>query len=300
MKRKLVVQGKSTYTISLPAEWIKANHLKQGDDIELDEIENNVVVSTQKVKQRKEIDTNTQAIPDLINIQLWNLYRRGYDKITLHYKNKDQLNAVKYVVNHHILGFEVVEEEKNKVVIESLTEPKDEKHDILLRRMFLLVKESLEEFESDLKEGKPKHAKKNKERSEKVLQYETFCRRNIYQKRISEEKFGYYWNLYGYLSMIQGRILKAYLRVKDFKVDKDTITLIKKTKESFERIYKAFYAKDMDAINQHQVDMKKMAQKDLYSSVRNSQGEQAMTVYFTGGMLRMMYLLTGTMIGVME
>ena len=56
MIRKLVKQGAATMMISLPARWIKFNQLGKGDEINLEEKENEIRVTTGKIdKKKKEI-----------------------------------------------------------------------------------------------------------------------------------------------------------------------------------------------------------------------------------------------------
>ena len=54
MKRKLVKQGAATLMVSIPSKWAKANNLDKGDEVELDEFRNRLVLSVDGTSQRSE------------------------------------------------------------------------------------------------------------------------------------------------------------------------------------------------------------------------------------------------------
>ena len=55
MKRKIIKLGPATLVISLPSKWIKQTHVKPGDEIELEEIDNNLVIKAEESKKINKI-----------------------------------------------------------------------------------------------------------------------------------------------------------------------------------------------------------------------------------------------------
>ena len=65
MKRKVIKQGPATLMISLPSKWAKNIGLKQGDEVELIEKGNGLLISSGSVSEGKE------CLIELKNIKQW-------------------------------------------------------------------------------------------------------------------------------------------------------------------------------------------------------------------------------------
>ena len=50
-----------------------------------------------------------------------------------------KLNLIRKTVTQYLLGFEITETKNNYIVIENITEPKDEKSSVLAKRIFLQI-----------------------------------------------------------------------------------------------------------------------------------------------------------------
>ena len=86
MRRKIISQGNKSYTLTLPLGWITEQNLKAGDEVEIKEDENNIIIAPTKISS---ITTDSCAI-DAKNLgkrailrSLHNAYRKGYDKINV-------------------------------------------------------------------------------------------------------------------------------------------------------------------------------------------------------------------------
>ena len=89
MRRKLVRQGKSTLTVSLPKKWIEKNELNEDNDVEIQEIENILQISLDSniIKKNKEIELFlSNEHKKVIKLILRMLYKLGYHKIKLNFK----------------------------------------------------------------------------------------------------------------------------------------------------------------------------------------------------------------------
>lgn len=115
MRRKLVKQGYSTYTISLPKEWVERFNLNEGDDIDLEENQTKIVISNISNKEKYNTlkfdldNVNEGIIPEFIV----SLYKGGFNDICLNNLNsktktiKDSLSGA--------LGFEILGSESNQL-----------------------------------------------------------------------------------------------------------------------------------------------------------------------------------------
>lgn len=66
MKRKVIRMGDSTSLISLPKNWINLNSINKGDEIEIKEIGNNLLIKGKQSQLPKTINLNNITDKDLI------------------------------------------------------------------------------------------------------------------------------------------------------------------------------------------------------------------------------------------
>ena len=92
MRRKLVKQGPQSLVVSLPSDWLKKNHLIKGNEVEIVEISNNLVVSGKEVVEKKikeDFVLNIDEMDDyLIKRYLTMLYTQGYGEIVVTFSKK--------------------------------------------------------------------------------------------------------------------------------------------------------------------------------------------------------------------
>lgn len=300
MKRKLIKQGMGSYTVSVPAKWVKAHNMEAGTEVDMEEDDEQIIIAPHYQPLKKEITIKSRSGIDFISMDLWNLYKHGYEKIIVKHNTAQQVELTKEVVAKHLLGFEITSENKEELIIESVTEPSGEKSEVLLRRMFLIIKQTMEDLLSDLKKGKPEHRKQIYIMAPKVLQYEIFCRRNLRNSNMRKEKLLQLWVLYGNLSRVQGRMLKIYLRAKSFKASKKTINIVTKMIHSFEEVYHTFYNNDLKRLQKAHIDVKQLTINDVYKGIRTTNGDESLIIFLLGATIRNIYLATGNMLGLMR
>jgi len=108
MRRKLVQQGPSTLTVSVPKPWADRLNLKNGDEVDMDEIDNKLVLSTDRkiAAQTKDVDcANLSA--NLVKNMFIGLYRSGAGDIRFINCTKDHL-AIIYKLAKDYIGYEIV------------------------------------------------------------------------------------------------------------------------------------------------------------------------------------------------
>lgn len=143
MRRKIMLHGPSSLTISLPAKWVKEKNLKKGDEIDLIEEDKGLLVSP--VLRNREIkkinlklagmDSETQR--DV----LLALHKKGYDEIKLSYEDPRTAKDIHSMLNELNLGFEIIRQGSNSLVIGNVSNPESEQFDNLFRRVFRIVVE---------------------------------------------------------------------------------------------------------------------------------------------------------------
>jgi phosphate uptake regulator len=184
MLRKIVKQGNSALTITLPSAWSKKLNLKAGGELNLEEQDGKLLVSPEKYASRvTSIDTS-----ELNDILIWTYiigaYRKGYDEIQVKFK-KDQIKLVQQAVNA-LLGLAIIEQSQESCKIKDLsTPPTEPEFSSMIRRIFYLLEEMADSSLKSLKE-KNKHALKNIELQDyNVNKFSNFCLRVASKKNLA-------------------------------------------------------------------------------------------------------------------
>ncbi len=172
MRRKIVKHGNTSLTVSLPIDWVNKFNLKKGDEIEISEDEDRLVLSTERkmMHEKSEKDLSDLKDHEILSI-ITALYRQGYDEIDLTYNNPKQTNYIQDAVNN-LLGLAIVEQTKKRCKIKDFSELKDDEFDTIMRRIFLLLIGMSEDLQEALK-------KKDKEGLSEMYNHDTninkFC-----------------------------------------------------------------------------------------------------------------------------
>lgn len=181
MKRKIIKQGHNTLTMTIPSEWAKRFNLSAGKEIDLDEKDNGLFITTEKSNPEKkaEFDISEMDIPTIWKYFMA-VYREGYDEVLVKFKEPTFDNPYKFLTLHRIdskygkerdkksilealqgfvnrfIGFEIVEHGKNHILIKEMGELTSKEFDNSMRRVFLLTQQMAEETLGAIKTNNPK------------------------------------------------------------------------------------------------------------------------------------------------
>lgn len=139
MKRKIIGQGKGGLTIYIPRKWADKKGLKIGDEIEVKEGPEGLMIIPEKIKKQKtSITVKIQKSREsAIRTVLVNAYRAGFDVINLKYLGNEK--EVYAIVHTFLLGFDVFHKEKQEYTIENMSEPSGENFEnIFIKQLYLL------------------------------------------------------------------------------------------------------------------------------------------------------------------
>ena len=179
MKRKINLVGTGTLTISLPSSWVKKNNLQKGEELEITEKNNELILSSEKKnEEKKEITIDIPSSTNFSRRFIQVPYIQGYDVIK--FTSNDPKVFQKIEENMYtVIGFEIVEQGKGYCIVENITKQKGEDFEKIFFRLFNLVF-TVNEY---LIEGMRKD---NKESYKLMIQIEDlankldlFCRRLI-------------------------------------------------------------------------------------------------------------------------
>lgn len=184
MKRKLVKQGASTLMISLPSKWAKENNLEKGSEVEVEQIGKSLNICLDPKINKIVTEINLSSLTETsVRTILTNVYRAGYDKIKINFKDKKIMPIIEDVVEHYLVGFEIIKKTEDSFQIENITEPSEEHFSNIFSKMILNMGDQFDIAESFFKGEKREFLSVER----KIKQFDNFCRRIIAKKGMTEE-----------------------------------------------------------------------------------------------------------------
>ncbi|OVE74714.1 hypothetical protein BVX95_01415 [archaeon D22] len=267
-QRKLIQHGPSSLTFTLPTKWVKKNGLAKGDNVFFETKDNDLVISCNKKEETKKIQINISNL-DRISILYYieSKYRAGYDEIeivfdenkTIQYPSMEEseiTSAIHYITSRFI-GLEVVSQDKNRILLKRITKEDTQGIDSVLRRIFLMVKDTYETFIELIEQKKFDKLKIIKEKHDYINNLTNYCIRII---SLSEEKN---YPLHNILTQIDKLvdIIKYVTQdmISQKKVSKESIECFKIIKDSIDNFYSLYYSfdtKTIDSLNKNRWEIK--------------------------------------------
>ena len=302
-KRKIVKQGASTLMISLPIKWTKPHNLKKGDEITLQPINHNLLVSCGEKEVTKK--ATTIHLPNLlesaIRTLIANTYKKGYDHITVHFKTAQQFELLKNVIQTQILGFDITTKSKDKCIVENITEPLPEQFDIFLRKIFFNITTLFETTIQRLSSPKTNTNDSDYEDTENLIQkYDNFCRRVITKEKFENNNTEYRWNFLSHIINAQREIyLLNKLISTSTKVSQQTIAFLKEAQDFSTQIQQIYLKKDVNNIGTIHIIEKKLLYTKGYHLLDEKRKEEDMIIYHIMSAIRQLYHTNNPLLGLL-
>lgn len=276
MKRKVIKQGHNTLTITLPSRWAATYGVRPGDEIDVTEQEDSLLISKKGdkvVPSSVTVDISGLSTP-LIWRYISSAYRAGYEDIavtgiggnkktlysalsynTLEYLkdssesnistlNMSPMETVSAVVNR-LIGVEIIDHKSNYCRIKEMSEVVDKEFSAL-RRIFMLLRSEAQSIREGFA-GKTEGLKSMHLIDTNLDRFEDFCFRILNKKGYSSmRKTNIMHSLIFTLELIGDELKKIAIHMLE---DKGRYTgMIKELFEvqvqQLERFHKLFYKFD--------------------------------------------------------
>jgi phosphate uptake regulator len=245
MKRKTILMGGKTHVISLPLKWVKKYGVTKGQELNLEEKQNSIIVSTESKPKTKEIELNLKkADSSTIIKNIVSCYQLGYNFLNLkfnptciNHKTGQEVPTNKIIEGtcNQLIGFEIVEQTENYIHLKDLTDNSINEFNNILRRTFLLLNTFGKETHKFLKTGKSEDLH---QKHIQIRKYTNYCQRYL-------NIFGYddKTTLYTELLFNLEEISRTYrfITKEQVKLKPQTLKMLKKTTLIQEDYYKLFY-----------------------------------------------------------
>lgn len=154
MKRKVIQIAGSTQLISLPRKWAVKHNIRKGDELEIQEQGESLFVGiTGSHQPFKKLEIDISGLGRVAKRIIGALYRADFGEIRVRYGNSEEFKYVQDVLHNSCIGFEIVEHDKNAVVIRKVSDALYEEFDSMFRRLFMSVITVAKETEEALASG---------------------------------------------------------------------------------------------------------------------------------------------------
>lgn len=291
--RKLIEQGGGGLVAYIPKQWCDAKGLEAGDTVRFTAEQDDALRLTADTRPEQRATTVTfdgegrRSIWILIN----HLYRAGYDRITARYTTEEQFDELEAVVEQYLLGFEVVEHEDGKAVVENVTEPSEEKRRALTRRIFLLIDELFDMLAEALETNTYDRANRVMTIRRKVGKYDNFCRRTLAKKRFSEGNAAFQWLLYVQLYLVSHNLIHFYeaMDADAAPVSADTRALLTELHDRYTAMYEGFFQEDIGRLNQINKPLDELYYTIQEDHLTTATGQEAIAQYYCAELARLLY-----------
>ncbi|HIG98433.1 TPA: hypothetical protein HA231_03345 [Candidatus Woesearchaeota archaeon] len=138
MKRKVIQIAGSTQLVSLPRKWAKKHNLMRGQEIDVVEDGERIVVSVDSSPPFEAAEVNASNLGAMIPRCISAFYKRGIDSLKVNHDNSSVVGTLHSALAKDTVGFEMLEQGENYCLIKHVGGVPSE-FGAVLRRIFLLL-----------------------------------------------------------------------------------------------------------------------------------------------------------------
>ncbi|MFP4424074.1 MAG: AbrB/MazE/SpoVT family DNA-binding domain-containing protein [Candidatus Woesearchaeota archaeon] len=179
MRRKIVLRGKSSLTISLPRDWAKNYNLNKGDEIEVAPDGNRLIISSTKDMETKRRSVDINALIKLTHRALAALYISGFDEVEVYTQDPKHLDRVQALINDEFMGFEIIEVGRSFLRAKSISPLNHDEFSNILKRMFHMVTTLCSDCYEGIEKKEPELLKSLQAQDQNINRHADFCRRAL-------------------------------------------------------------------------------------------------------------------------
>jgi phosphate uptake regulator len=302
MKRKVVRHGSNTLTISLPSKWCKSFGVKAGEELDVEDQGNKLIISDISPKQKSSaisVDiSNLDRTSTLVLIQ--GLYRYGYDDIKIRTENttfphfrlgkEAAVSEVVHEVVQRFIGSEIISSSSNSFEIKRISQESNDEFETVLRRVFRLLNEMVEIFIQGLEKNDDKllsSIELHHINIKKFINYSLRLLNKFSHPEVNETTF--YFSIIQYISKIDDFIKNAarYTLKNNFRMSLNSSKLVNDIKKSITLYYELFYDYNLKKVSDLN-EWREKVRNNFFSKIKDlSKGE----LVILGGLMQIIEIL---------
>jgi len=257
IKRRVIQIANSTQLISLPRKWSVKYGVKKGDELEIEEQGNKLLIGTDKGVDLEKVEIDVTGL-DRSSIMYYvrSVYRMGYDEIKVNFSNPTtihyRLNEKKSIISvihaevNRLVGVEIVQQKENFCIIKDLSpNPPLTEFDNILRRIFLLTTDALKDFVEGMVGNNILLVKTFEEKHDTITKFVSYCLRLLNKRGYPQpRKTSYLYHIIASLDRLVDVFkysARYFIKYKP-KLSKETINITVQIEKSI-KIYSEFFYK---------------------------------------------------------
>lgn len=244
MKRKLVKQGGGALTLSLPSKWLQKNSLKQGNEVEVNETENSIIITAgDYIESAKSKKLNAEGSVSLLKRLIGAIYKAGYEKVEIVYTTPEELAMIQQVLSNACVGFEITEQSSKRVMIEAVSSADPEELDKILRRLMISLLDVGNDLSMSLRRKNSQEIESIMLRDYLINRYSDFCRRIINKRHGEAGKVGPLYCIVEQLEKIGDiyRDIAKKVSKDKMQLSSESLKLLDSANSYLRDFYEAFY-----------------------------------------------------------
>lgn len=262
MKRKVIQIAGSTQLVSLPRKWSIEHNLKKGEELEVTEEGNTLLISTGKALDSGSVEVEVSSLDrDSLMFLIRALYKNGYDEIVLNFKNSrvfsvrdnDEMNIMDVIAKEvsRLNGMEIFKQKENQCVLKSLSVESSDVFDTILRRVFILTLETISDLRDGCKNYNIPLLESIQSKHDTITRFTNYSQRLLHKVGSPNKKRAD--TLYHILEVNDELMDLIKFSARDFlrlkiKASKSCIKIYDKVYESFRIYYQLFYNFNLEAV----------------------------------------------------
>jgi phosphate uptake regulator len=287
-----------TKVVSLPSEWVKQHNIQKGDNLEIREEGNTLVVSPESAHHLEKAVIDLTKTDTFLRRFIDVYYRLGYDELEIEFSDPYIVSRIQEEVSRRLLGFEIVEQKENYCKIRSISKGVEEEFDIILRRVFMMLT-------SMSKEGLEILKQKDYEKLHSIIALEevnnkftNFCQRNLNKYgHMDDKKTTIVYYVVTILETIADAyrdIFKKALKNEKKALDPKIIELYKTVDSLLYNFYIMFYDFKLDKLLEFDKKFKELLAKEDIMFKTGKSSEEAYIVHQLYSIANKLHHLTET------
>lgn len=176
MLRKIIRLGSETFVVSLPSAWMRQHKLRKGDELEVEEAGPKLMVCPGAAAKHGKVSVDVSGTRPMIKRILGALYKVGYNEFEVRFETAEEIDSIREVMSEFV-GFEIIEQGKNHVIIKNVSHIIPDEFDSMQRKMVFVILSMAEDGLAEIKVKNWKKLQLLAAMDNDVNRYADFCRR---------------------------------------------------------------------------------------------------------------------------
>jgi len=249
MKRKINLVGQSTLTVSLPSKWAKEHGLKKGDELDVLQEKNSLMLSIADIKKEgREVSMSVDGLDKYLLMRYVTVfYITNYNKITLTYsksqiydaKNDQYINIKNAITKlcDRFIGLELVSQTSTKSELACFFSSDTQDINTIEKRIYFLIKETIEEMMEAIKGNYADFHKTMYDHHDNIAKFIHYYLRKLDSSDKNEEEKKFLYALYTIIDKLVDKLRHLSEQIEKHKCSPK---VQKYLKEIFDFLYELF------------------------------------------------------------